>query len=90
MKANRKVATYEDAIKNLDFRAIDPEDLIGDALYAYAKKNGTSLANIEKAIGVRVRRLIPDDDSPQVMQEDKKRQDYRELLKKNYKFAVGK
>jgi len=64
--ANHKVSSHDEAINDIDFLDLDPEALIGDALYRYVKsKPGASLKDIEKDTGVRIRRLIPDDDSPQ-------------------------
>lgn len=51
-----------DSIK-YNFRHIDPEDVLGESLYTYAKKNGMSLKDLEYSTGLRIRRLIPDDDT---------------------------
>lgn len=62
--ANGAVKSRKEAVKHLDFRVIDPEDIFGDAVYTAVKKSGGTLRDFEAKTGIKVRRLIPDDGSP--------------------------
>jgi len=65
--ANGKYAKPQDAVKDISFREIDPEDIIGEGLYEFAKKKGVNFKDIAKLAGVKMRRLVPDEGSSGVI-----------------------
>jgi len=60
LNANGVIGSPSDVVRDINLRALDPEDTIGVALENAAKQSGVPFDDLVKSVGLKARKLVPD------------------------------